>query len=237
MATLVDTPQSGFLPAKTQRFSVRKCLGWIAVTVAALVVNLGLFGLMPCLLTSAPTAVERQQSVSQISVIRLKQPDSPVKRVSEKPPDPPPQHQAPKPVLPKPIAAKLALAFEIDPRLPAGPVGLSLPVIPATELTAPGIGEIFVASELDKPLIILSRIPPVYPHRARTRGTEGWVRVKFIVHEDGTVGSISVLASEPDTVFNDAVIRAVSGWRFQAGTIGGAPVKAWAETTVHFKLD
>jgi len=109
--------------------------------------------------------------------------------------------------------------------------------MPATELAAPGIGEIFAAGDLDKPLMVLSRIPPVYPLRARTRGTEGWVRVKFVVHEDGTVGSISVLESEPDTVFNDAVIRTVSGWRFQAGTVGGVPIKAWAETTVRFKLD
>lgn len=63
------------------------------------------------------------------------------------------------------------------------------------------------------------------------------MRIKFIVHEDGSVDSVTVEESEPKTVFDDAVIRAVSGWRFKAGTVGGVPVKAWAETVVRFKLD
>jgi protein TonB len=72
---------------------------------------------------------------------------------------------------------------------------------------------------------------------AKSRGTEGWVQVRFIVNEDGSVGNVSVEDSDPKTIFNDAVIRSVSGWKFKTATIGGLPVKTWAETTVRFKLD
>jgi protein TonB len=32
-------------------------------------------------------------------------------------------------------------------------------------------------------------------------------------------------------------MRCVSGWRFKPGTVEGMPVKAWAETTIRFKLE
>lgn len=207
----------------------------IGIIVAALVLNLALFGLMPYLLTRNAAAPDRQQETHQINVIRLKQADSPVKRNNEKPPEPPPQRQIPKPQAPKPAAAKLSLPYAVNPRLPGAPDGLTLSVVPAAQIAGPA--DIFSTGDLDLPLAVLVRIPPVYPMSAKNRGTEGWVKVRFIVDENGSVGSVSVLESEPKTIFDDAVVRSVSGWKFKAGTIGGAPVKAWAETVVRFKLD
>ncbi len=217
--------------SRSPRFWLR-CLG---ISLAALVLNLALFGLMPYLLTRNAAAPSRQQEIHQINVIRLKQADSPVKRNNEKPPKPPPEQRPPKPQAPKPSVAKLSLPFDINPRLPGAPDGLTLPVVPAAQVA--GLADIFSTGDLDAPLVVLVRIPPVYPMSAKNRGTEGWVKVRFIVHEDGSVGSVSVLESEPKTLFDDAVIRSVSGWHFKAGTIGGAPVKTWAETVVRFKLD
>ena len=207
----------------------------LCIILAALAINLALFGLMPYLLTRNSAAPTRQQEIHQINVIRLKQADSPVKRSPEKPPEPPPERQTVKPQIPKPAAAKLSLPFAVNPRLPGAPDSLTLPVVPAAQVA--GLADIFSTGDLDAPLTVLVRIPPVYPLSAKNRGTEGWVKVRFIVHEDGSVGSVSVLESQPKTIFDDAVIRSVSGWKFKAGTIGGAPVKTWAETVVRFKLD
>ncbi|MBU1567795.1 MAG: TonB family protein [Proteobacteria bacterium] len=206
-----------------------------AILAAALAINLVLFGLMPYLLTRNATAPSREQVVSQVNIIRLKQPELQVKRSTEKPPEPPPKRQAPKQATAKPAPTKLVLPFDINPRLPGGPGTLALPTVPMARIG--GLSDIFSTGDLDSPLMMLVRIPPIYPMSAKNRGTEGWVKVRFVVHEDGNVGSVSVVESEPKTIFDDAVIRSVSGWRFKAGTIGGVPVKTWAETVVRFKLD
>jgi len=225
-------------PACEGYWSLRLWLRRLCIVAAAMMLNLALFGLMPYLLTRNSAAPERQQEVHQINVIRLKQADSPVKRSTEKPPEPPPERQAPKPQAAKLAPTKLSLPFDVNPRLPAaGPDSLSVPVVPMSQFGAGNLADIFSTGDLDVPLTVLVRIPPVYPMSAKNRGTEGWVKVRFIVQEDGSVGSVSVAESEPKTIFDDAVIRSVSGWRFKAGTVGGMPVKTWAETVVRFKLD
>ena len=226
------------LGERGQSWSPHLWLRRFFIIAAALVINLALFGLMPCLLTRNSADFGNQTEINRINVIRLKQVESPVKQDSEKPPKPPkppPERQAPKPAPPQPAATKLTLPFNINPRLPGVPETLSLPVIPATQMA--GLADIFSVGDLDSPLIALVRIPPVYPMSAKRRGTEGWVRVRFIVNEDGSVDNVSVEDSEPKNIFNDAVIRSVSGWKFKTATIGGLPVKTWAETTVRFKLD
>ncbi|MFH0784019.1 MAG: TonB family protein [Pseudomonadota bacterium] len=224
--------------ARGQSWSPSLWLRRLCIVAIALALNLALFGLMPYLLTRNSAPPTRQQEVHQINVIRFKQADSPVKRSTEKPPEPPPERQVPKPQTAKPAPTKLSLPFDINPHLPAaGPDSLSIPVVPLAQLGAGNLADIFSTGDLDSPLVVLVRIPPVYPRSAKNRGTEGWVKVRFIVHEDGSVGNISVVESDPKTIFDDAVIRSVSGWKFKAGTVGGVPVKTWAETVVRFKLD
>jgi protein TonB len=207
----------------------------LAPAVAALLVNLALFGLMPYLLTRGNGDITNEDLAIPVNVIRLKQPDSPVKRTPEKPPEPPPPKQTVKPPAARAVPTKLSLPFDINPRLPSSPSSLSLPVLPPGRIGAPT--DIFNDGDLDAPLTVLVRVPPVYPLGAKNRGTEGWVKVRLIVNEDGTVREVTIIDSEPKKTFDEAVIRAVSGWRFKAGTVGGVPVKSRAETVVRFKLD
>lgn len=207
----------------------------LAPAAAALLVNLALFGLMPYLVTRGSGPAKNEDLAIPVNVIRLKQPDSPVKRTPEKPPEPPPPKQTVKPPATKAVPTKLSLPFDINPRLPASPSTLNLPVMPPGRVGVPT--DIFNDGELDAPLTVVVRVPPVYPLGAKNRGTEGWVKVRLIVNEDGTVQEVTVIDSEPKKTFDEAVIRAVSGWRFKAGTVGGVPVKSRAETVVRFKLD
>ena len=81
------------------------------------------------------------------------------------------------------------------------------------------------------------QIPPIYPHTAKRRNIEGWVKVKFVVDDQGTVGQAQVVAAEPEGVFEQSVLRCVKGWRFKPGTIGGVAVRTLVEQTISFKLE
>ena len=106
-----------------------------------------------------------------------------------------------------------------------------------TNLKALGIGDLFGVGDLDQPLITLTRMPPIYPLGAKRRGIEGSVTVRFIVNEQGSVEKTTIIEAQPPDTFEEAVLRCVSGWRFQPGTVDGQPVRVWAETTIHFTLD
>ena len=210
---------------------------WSWAVAGALGLNLILFAGMPHLLHPVPQKTEFEQIVSQVNVFRLQPPDTPVKHKMEKPPEPPPELKRPKPPSRQPLPTKLTLPFDINPRLPAGPGTLALPPLAPAALDPTGFDGAFSVGELDSPLTELTRIPPVYPMQARHRGIEGWVRVRFVVDEDGRVARVSVVESQPSGIFDQSVIRCVSGWRFKAGTVDGTPVKTLAETTIRFKLD
>ena len=77
---------------------------------------------------------------------------------------------------------------------------------------------------------------PLYPGSARRRGVEGWVRVRFLVDEQGRVRDLSVVQANPSGLFDRAVLQTLPNWRFRPGTISGRPVSTWVETTIEFKL-
>jgi periplasmic protein TonB len=208
----------------------------LTVTIA-LAINGAMFLLLPTLLQREVPEPAFDELISAVTMIRLKKPEPPVVKEQERPPEPPPPRQQPKEPKPlKPALSAMKLPFEVNPRLPDRPEALSLPV-DMSIVSFSGGRDIFSAADLDAPLLVTVRIPPMYPHRARNRQIEGWVRIAFTVHEDGSVGDIEVIESKPENVFETNVLRAVSGWRFRPGTIAGIPVKARAETTVSFKLE
>jgi protein TonB len=215
----------------------RNGIAWIWGTAAALGLNLMLFAVMPHLLHPVPDKPVFQQVVSHVNVIRFRQTETPVKRQTEKPPEPPRKQKPPEATLNKPLKARLTLPFAINPRLPDGPDTLSLPSMPPESFMADGLADTFSAGDLDSPLTVLTRIPPIYPLLAKRRGVEGWVRVRFVVNEDGRVDKVTVVKSQPPGIFDQSVIRCVSGWRFKPGTVEGMPVKTRAETTIRFTLE
>jgi protein TonB len=169
-------------------------------------------------------------------VVRLKRLETAVKRRTDPLPEPPQPKLRPKPSLEHPLQAKLTLPFAINPRLPSGPDTLALADLTPAAFDAVGFADAFAAGDLDAPLTVLARMPPVYPLSAKHRGIEGWVRVRFVVHDDGSVGQVTIMESKPPGTFDKSVTQCVMGWRFKPGTIEGVAVKAWAETTVRFEL-
>jgi protein TonB len=208
---------------------------WAAL--GSLAINLGLFALMPYLLDAPDQRPVFDKLIPQINVIRLPRPERPVERREAKPPEPVAHKPAPLPkAYAKTVPADLRLDFAINPRLSGGPVVTEAPPVKITAFDTLAMPSLVDSAELDRPLMPVSRMPPVYPIAARRRGIEGWVRVRFVVDAQGDVQEVTVVESRPPGVFDDSVIRCVQGWRFRPGTLQGSPVSARAETTVRFEL-
>jgi len=208
---------------------------WLQAALLACGLNLVLFLIMPALIASQPEKPAFETIVPQISLTRLRPPEPKKPPEPVKPPEPKPLER-PTPTTAALPTPKLSLPFEINPRLPSSPTTLELPPVD-TSLPQASPSGLFSVGQLDAPLTTLVQIPPIYPHTAKRRNIEGWVKVKFVVDEQGTVGQVSVLAAEPEGVFEQSVLRCVAGWRFKPGTIGGVAVKALVEQTITFKLE
>ncbi len=214
---------------------------WTTALVLSLALNIVLFGSMTGLVDSSPRGPEYSGHPERVNFIYIRRPDL-------KPGPKPPKT---KPLLRSSLSPKEDLAlkdirnsikqtpdlpFEINPRLPA--ISGALPVLPVERVAIgpSGLRHIYGMNEIDRPLIPYVQTPPIYPMEARRRGIEGWVKVSFVVMENGKVGDIKVLDHYPGRIFDRAVIRCISAWRFSPGTVEGIPVKTQVETTVRFEL-
>jgi len=162
-----------------------------------------------------------------------------VSLVNLAPPEPPPVQEVretkPPPPQPKPDFAPDL----VQPSLgDLGGGGLSIDLgIEHVETGNDSQDFIFDSVDLDQPPRVLVQIPPEYPFKAREQGIEGYVAVKLLVREDGSVGSINVLKARPEGLFEDAVRRAIPGWQFQPGKMAGESVTSWIVTTIRFDLN
>jgi protein TonB len=119
------------------------------------------------------------------------------------------------------VAANLLAPPSIDAR--GSLAGLSLGV---------GIGG------SDRDVMPLVRINPEYPPRAQTRGIEGWVIVQFTITPAGTVKDAKVVDGEPKGTFDDAAVKAVSGWKYNPKVENGVAVeRRGVQVMLTFKLE
>lgn len=92
-------------------------------------------------------------------------------------------------------------------------------------------------NDSDAPIRLVP-ISPQYPPAALRNGTEGHVDVRFDVTKAGTTENIEIIAYEPSKVFNRAVLKAVSRWRYQPRLVDGEPVGTQGVVErVRFNLD
>ncbi|BCL61568.1 hypothetical protein DGMP_22610 [Desulfomarina profundi] len=213
---------------------------WILSVLSALFLNMFFFLGIPNLVHDKGSPHTIESMVSGVQFLRLKpheQPPPPQKK-KKKEPEKKPKKKKAVPRHNRAVVQNLTLPFQLNPRLPAGPSSLELPPLKSSSSLNPGdIPKVFQVGQLDSSLTPLVRIPPMYPMRARRRGIEGWVKVKFIVNNRGNVTNIVILKAQPERIFNEAVRRCLRQWRFRPGTVGGIVVDAEITTTIRFKLE
>ena len=214
---------------------------WTSAIILSILLNVLIFSLLPELVSSNPQKPADTQRFHVVNVVRVKKKETPAKKKEIKRPEKRKDPQK-KPlqnplVRKKPHSRVPKLPFELNLKLPAD-LG-TLPTFPMEMVPfdffdmedAYGIGD------LDAPLTPLSQVPPLYPLRAKRLGIEGWVKVQFVVTEQGLVDQIEIIEAEPKQLFDESVIRCVSSWRFAPGEVQGKPVKTRVQTTIRFKLE
>ncbi len=67
----------------------------------------------------------------------------------------------------------------------------------------------------------ITRVQPIYPRRALSRGLEGYVLVEFVVTETGTVRDPVVLLADPPGYFDRAALNAVLKFKYKPRVVDG----------------
>jgi protein TonB len=208
---------------------------------STILLNFILFALMSGLIQSIPQKPSMDSLQNPIQVVRIKRPDTNVRK-KEKTKPPKPEKKIIKKIaksltVSKPVPQKVRLPFQLNPKRSTGPQTLKVPAFDTMTLSVPALKDTYDSHEIDSPLTPLVKIPPMYPIRAKRLSIEGWVTVRFLVDTDGTVGNIQIIEAQPADTFENNVIQCVQKWKFQPGTVEGVSVKTWIETTIRFEMD
>ncbi len=84
--------------------------------------------------------------------------------------------------------------------------------------------------------VLIHRVEPRYPLRARRRRMSGYVVVRFLVDRNGRVHQATVIKASPPGVFEGSALQAVRRWRFRPGRHRGRTVSVWVVQPIRFKM-
>ncbi len=206
-----------------QRFRQRILISFIT----ALIINSILFGLVSLLSRERPRILDLVTTVP-VNIVQLPGVERPAEEVVREVQQPEPEPVAKivpdlaRPEISKPDYSALNLA--IDPQI----------------IHKPGLSGDFVfnAGELDQPprQVDPNRKWPESP-RAKRMDIEGFVRVRYLVDENGTVGQITILEASPSGFFERTVEMFLPTLKYFPGKIGSRAVPAWVENTIRFEFE
>ncbi len=75
-----------------------------------------------------------------------------------------------------------------------------------------------------------------YPRWAVHQGWEGEVVLAIEILENGHVGAAVVMESSGYKILDDAALKAIKDWRFQAATLDGKAFRSCVQLPVNFQL-
>jgi TonB family C-terminal domain len=89
----------------------------------------------------------------------------------------------------------------------------------------------------DYTLTPIKRKAPRYPKSALEKGIQGWVKVTFEVHPDGTTRRPVVVDSFPQDTFDEATLRAIRGFKFDVDFAPGIkPYPVCATQNISYEM-
>ena len=86
-----------------------------------------------------------------------------------------------------------------------------------------------------KPVVLAS--PITYPTQARQRKIEGKIVVGLLIGTDGKVKKARILESQPQDIFDRAVLDALPDWRFEPARYKNKNVQVWVTLPLDFRLE
>ena len=83
-------------------------------------------------------------------------------------------------------------------------------------------------------LMILRKVPPVYPELARSARVQGTVSLAVLIGKDGTVQQIHAIDGPPLLI--QTAMDAVKQWVYRPTLLNGEPVSVETTVDVNFTL-
>lgn len=196
--------------------------------IPACLVSLFLFYLMQYLITGNHSLINKASDHSILEFVRIKRDEQSEDYKRRLP------RQA-KTLQPPPLPDLSSDSdIKLKPEIPE--LSMKMPDIRGLNLgTGPFLGGM-AELKSDSDIIPLVRVEPRYPRKAARAGTQGWVKVKFTILEDGSVSNAEVLEAKPRRIFNREAIRAIQRWKFKPKTIEGKAVTQTATQIIEFRL-
>lgn len=198
----------------------------------AIFVTISLFYLMQYLISGKHSPLIASQSGDTFDIIRLNRTEDIVTKQRQLP-EPPKEPVSPTKF---PELAKDTSNTQIIPPK----VNLPIPGIPSIQLQRnllSGVSAEVTTPQENSEVTALLRVEPDYPRKAAIKGIEGWVKLRFMVLEDGSVTNIVVIDSKPRRVFEKSAIRAIKRWKFKPRIVNGKAVKQTAIQVITFELN
>ncbi len=198
--------------------------------IVAVVINIGLFAIIPHLAQQTvdiPLPLRRQkvklfkQPLEKLPAPQLKQTKAVV------------QKAVPRPSLIQAPSLKFE-APQLRAVLPEPELVMTFALVTADVTVSQ---DYFDVEQLDHSPTLSYQMVPIYPYRAKRMNLHGHVKIGFHVSSDGMVSNVQILESEPQGIFDDAVLRAVVKWRYQPGEIMGESVTTRMVKTIVFNLE
>jgi protein TonB len=174
-------------------------------------------------LIGVPIDVGELHQATRVEFTRMRQDTEVASKAQEKP-----QQERPPPV---PEIPQMAHSTG---EVAGNPVHLTTPIVDA----AGAMSKMTMSAGSDRDIIPLVRINPDYPPRALSRGIEGYVIVQFTITATGMVKDVIVVRAEPEGIFEEAAVRAVSRWRYNPKVEEGVAVeRVGVQTRITFQLE
>lgn len=213
-----------------------------SIIIIAIVFNIAIFILIQQLVSKEQALDLKLVDINLVEFIRLEQKPEPPKQKKEieeiEPPPieeepPPPEMVEPQMDIPQPMKAELS------------PPDINMPL---SLSGTPYIGDFAKGTikakprgkparpKIDMHVVPTLRVPPIYPLRALRSGIQGVVTVEFTIAVDGSVKNPVIVKSKPPKIFDSAVLKAISKWKYNPDIVDGKPVEKRARQDVKFKL-
>ncbi len=94
---------------------------------------------------------------------------------------------------------------------------------------------IFLAKEVDTPVVVKARPNPSYSKEARTNGVQGFVVLRLVLASDNRISRVKVVRRLPFGLTENA-IKAACKIEFKPALKAGHPVSQWLQIEYAFRL-